>query len=167
MKTIYLAAGCFWGSQAFYDRMTGVVETTVGYANGNTKNPRYEDLKHGLATHAETVKITYDENLISLEKILDYYMVIVDPYSVNHQGGDIGVQYRTGIFYEDDEDEDYLREYLTKREKELNMGKFAIILEPLKNFYPAEEYHQKYLVKNPHGYCHVDLNLVKKEDRKA
>jgi methionine-S-sulfoxide reductase len=102
MKTIYLAAGCFWGSQAFYDRMTGVVSTEVGYANGNSANPRYEDLKHGQATHAETVKITYDEHLISLEKLLDYYMIIVDPYSVNRQGEDVGIQYRTGIFYDDD-----------------------------------------------------------------
>ena len=166
MRTLYLAAGCFWGCQAFFDQMKGVVKTQVGYANGNTVNPKYEDLKHGQATHAETVKIEYDENLISLDKILDYYLFIIDPYSVNHQGEDYGIQYRTGVFYEDDNYGNEIKSHLKKREDELNKGPFAILIEPLENFYPAEEYHQDYLKKNPHGYCHVNLNSIKKEDKK-
>ena len=166
MKTIYLAAGCFWGSQAFFDQMKGVVKTSVGYANGNKANPKYEELKQGKANHAETVKIEYDEKIIPLEKILDYFLFIIDPYSVNHQGEDYGIQYRTGVFFEDGAVEEEIRSYFQKREEELNQGKFAILIEPLKNFYLAEEYHQDYLKKNPHGYCHVDLNRIEKEDKK-
>ena len=166
MKTIYLAAGCFWGSQAFFDQMKGVVKTSVGYANGNKANPKYEELKQGKANHAETVKIEYDERIIPLEKILDYFLFIIDPYSVNHQGEDYGIQYRTGVFFEDNTMEEEIRSYFQKREEELNQGKFAILIEPLKNFYLAEEYHQDYLKKNPHGYCHVDLNRIEKEDKK-
>ena len=166
MKTIYRAAGCFWGSQAFYSRLKGVLSTRAGYANGDKVNPSYEDLKQHRATHAETVKIDYDENILSLEKILSYYLQIIDPYSVNHQGEDYGLQYRTGIFYLTEEDHRFILDFLQKKEAEYNKGKFAILVEPLTNFYDAEEYHQDYLKKNPHGYCHVNLNLVKKEDRK-
>ena len=166
MKTIYLAGGCFWGTQAFFKQLKGVVKTRVGYANGNKENPRYEELKHGEATHAESVEILYDENIISLDKILDYYMMIIDPYSHNRQGEDEGIQYRTGIYYEKDEDREYLSAYLKREEEKMNQGPFAIELERLKGFYPAEEYHQDYLDKNPHGYCHVNLSLAHKGDKK-
>ena len=101
MKTIYFAGGCFWGVEAFFQRIKGVVNTRVGYANGDIENPSYEDLKYKRATHAETVKVDYDENIISLEKLLSYYFSIIDPYAVNRQANDIGLQYRTGVFYLD------------------------------------------------------------------
>ena len=97
MKTIYLAGGCFWGVEKYFSLAKGVIATEVGYANGTMDNPRYEDLKHGLDDAAETVKIDYDDTIISLEKLLELYLRVVDPYSLNQQGGDKGVQYRTGF----------------------------------------------------------------------
>lgn len=161
MKTIYFAGGCFWGVEAFFQRIKGVVNTRVGYANGDIENPSYEDLKYKRATHAETVKVDYDENIISLEKLLSYYFSIIDPYAVNRQANDIGLQYRTGVFYLDKNDEIKIRNYFNTLDNHEN---FKIIIEELKNFYDAEEYHQNYLKKNPHGYCHIDLSEVKDEN---
>lgn len=166
MKTIYLAAGCFWGCQAFYKKMRGIISTNVGYANGNIDNPSYHDLKTGKASHAETVKIEYDEKKISLEKIISYYLEIIDPYSVNHQGGDYGLQYRTAVYYVDEESGKFVKVFLDREEKKLGRGKFAIQVEKLNQYFSAEDYHQDYLDKNPTGYCHVNLNLVRKEDLK-
>jgi methionine-S-sulfoxide reductase len=101
IKTIYLAGGCFWGVEAYFKRLKGVLETSVGYANGNTMNPKYEDLKAGKATHAETVQIKYDDDVITLTELLGHYLRFVDPYSLNKQGEDEGIQYRTGVYYND------------------------------------------------------------------
>ena len=166
MKTIYLAAGCFWGCQAFYKKMRGIISTNVGYANGNIDNPSYNDLKTGKASHAETVKIEYDEKKISLEKIISYYLEIIDPYAVNHQGGDYGLQYRTAVYYVDEESGKFVKDFLDREERKLGQGKFAIQVEKLNQYFSAEDYHQDYLDKNPTGYCHVNLNLVRKEDLK-
>ena len=100
MKRIYLAGGCFWGMEKFFSLSKGVIATEVGYANGNTDSPTYEDLKHGIDTSAETVRIDYDENLIGLEKLLELFLRVVDPYSVNKQGEDEGLQYRSGVYYQ-------------------------------------------------------------------
>lgn len=167
MKTIYLAAGCFWGSQAFYSQMIGIKNTSVGYANGDSTNPSYQDLCSGRASHAETVKIEYDETEISLLKILDYYLSIINPYSINRQGNDIGRQNRTGIFYENAEEEEIIKKFLYQKEQEYKKGPFQIVVEPLANFYLAEDYHQNYLEKNPNGYCHIKLDSIKKEDKKS
>ena len=164
MKTIYLAAGCFWGSQKFFDQFDGVKNTCVGYANGNTENPSYEDVKHHNTGHAETVKIEYDENQISTEEILNYYFMVIDPLSVNKQGEDEGIQYRTGIYYEDEDLLDAIKKVTGAEEEKLGQ-KLAVEVLPLRNFYTAEEYHQKYLEKNPTGYCHINpkmFNLAKK-----
>ena len=162
MKTIYLAGGCFWGMEAYYKLIDGIIDTEVGYANGNIENPRYEDLKAHIASHAETLKITYDEKLIIIKDILDAYMKVIDPYAINHQGEDYGVQYRTGIYSKDNKELELVRRYLKDKEKEYGKGHFNIEVEILENFYPAEEYHQDYLDKNPHGYCHIDLNKYRK-----
>ena len=164
MKTIYLAAGCFWGSQKFFDQFDGVKNTCVGYANGNTENPSYEDVKHHNTGHAETVKIEYDESQISTEEILNYYFMVIDPLSVNKQGEDEGIQYRTGIYYEDEALLDAIKKVTGAEEEKLGQ-KLAVEVLPLRNFYTAEEYHQKYLEKNPTGYCHINpkmFNLAKK-----
>ena len=150
MKTIYLAGGCFWGVEHFFSLAKGIVNTQVGYANGTLDNPKYEDLKHGLDDAAETVKVDYDENIISLEKILELYLRVVDPYSVNKQGEDEGVQYRTGIYYQNG--------VLTNN--------YKIEVVKLNKFFPAEEYHQDYLNKNPQGYCHINMAKLKPEERK-
>ena len=153
MKTIYLAGGCFWGVQKYFDQFDGVVSTEVGYANGPEKAPTYQEVCRS-SGHAETVKVIYDESRITLTELLEYYFMVIDPLSVNKQGNDRGIQYRTGIYYTD---EDQLSEaqQVYAAEEEKAGAALAVELQPLRNFYTAEEYHQKYLVKNPGGYCHI------------
>ena len=164
-KTIYLAGGCFWGTQKFFDQFHGVVSTEVGYANGpddvnspDDKNspasaPTYQDVCNN-SGHAETVRIDYDDSVLSLTDLLNYYFLVIDPLSVNKQGGDVGIQYRTGIYYTSEEQLPEI-EAVYREQEEKAGAKLAVELEPLRNFYSAEEYHQKYLDKNPGGYCHI------------
>ena len=161
IKTIYLAGGCFWGVQHYFDQFVGIVKTTVGYANGNTENPVYKDVKKGLTGHAETLEIQYDDTVISLPKILDLYFDIIDPVSVNQQGEDIGISYRTGIYYVDNEDLDTIQTKYIEIQNEYDSN-LAVELKPLRNFFNAEEYHQKYLDKNPGAYCHIPASKFKK-----
>ncbi|MBQ6018710.1 MAG: peptide-methionine (S)-S-oxide reductase MsrA [Clostridia bacterium] len=160
MKTIYLAGGCFWGTQKFFDRFDGVLSTTVGYANGKTKNPTYEQVCRSGTDHAETVRIDFDETAMPLSRLLEYYFLTIDPLSVDRQGGDVGRQYRTGIYYAD---ASLLGEIAAavKKEEEKVGAPLAVEVKPLENFCPAEEYHQKYLEKNPGGYCHIPAELMK------
>lgn len=153
MKTIWLAGGCFWGTQKFFDQFEGVVRTETGYANGPEKKPSYEDVCAD-SGHAETVRIDYDERRISLTQLLQYYFTVIDPLSVNRQGHDSGIQYRTGIYYEDEKDLEEIRAEYSRQEEKAG-ARLAVEVEPLRNFFPAEEYHQKYLDKNPGGYCHI------------
>ena len=161
MKTIYLAGGCFWGVQKYFDQFDGVISTEVGYANGPEKAPSYEEVCQS-SGHAETVKIVYDETKITLTELLKYYFLVVDPTSVNKQGNDIGIQYRTGIYYTT---EDQLQEaQKVYQAEEQKIGeKLKVELEPIHNFYTAEQYHQKYLEKNPSGYCHIPSKMFKME----
>ncbi len=153
MKTIYLAGGCFWGAQKYMDQFQGVTATEVGYANGPDRAPTYEEVCDS-SGHAETVKVKYDESRISLTELLHYYFLIIDPLSVNKQGNDEGIQYRTGIYYTDEDQRQEAQEVF--REEENRVGStLAVELEPIQNYFPAEEYHQKYLEKNPDGYCHI------------
>ena len=156
MKTIYLAGGCFWGMQKFIDQFPGVLSTEVGYANGPTAHPSYREVCDS-AGHAETVRVDYDETVLSLRELLQYYFMVIDPLSVNRQGHDEGIQYRTGIYYTD---EALLPEIepVWRAEEEKAGAKLAVELEPLRNFFSAEEYHQKYLEKNPGGYCHIHFD---------
>ena len=154
MKTIYLAGGCFWGVQKYMDQFDGITETVVGYANGNTDSPVYEDVKAGKTGHAETVKVDYDESRISLEEILKKYYIVIDPTSLNKQGGDIGISYRTGIYYTDPAELEVINQ-VTDDIRAKNKKPVVVEIEELKNFWPAEEYHQNYLDKNPGGYCHI------------
>lgn len=161
-KTIYIAGGCFWGVEGYYKRLKGVIATEVGYANGNSDKVNYQDLKNGLDVHAETVKITYDENIISLEKLLEHFLRFVDPYSINRQAHDEGIQYRSGVFYTDNDDYQIIKNYFDKN----IAGKYQIQILPLDNYCKAEDYHQDYLDKNPNGYCHVDFGLILKHELK-
>lgn len=158
MKEIYLAGGCFWGLQAYFDLKSGIKETIVGYANGHTSNPTYEQVCTNSTGHAETVYIKYDENEIMLNRLLELFWKVIDPTSLNKQGGDIGTQYRTGIYYNNEKDIGIIKESLEKEAKKYTKA-IVTEVEELKCFYPAEEYHQKYLEKNPNGYCHIDLSL--------
>ena len=153
MKTIYFAGGCFWGTQTYFDQFEGVTRTEAGYANGPDNAPSYQDVCAS-SGHAETVLVEFDESIISLEKLINCYFLVIDPTSVNRQGHDTGIQYRTGIYYSDpDMLGTILKEY--KKEEELVGEPLAVEVKPLENFFTAEEYHQKYLDKNPAGYCHI------------
>ena len=162
MKTIYLAGGCFWGVERYFSLAKGVLSTKVGYANGTKDNPSYLDLKSGLDDASETVKIDYDENVISLEKLLELYLRVVDPFSVNKQGEDEGVQYRTGIYFINSDEKERIINYFEK----VGLKNYKIEVLPLKKFFNAEEYHQKYLEKNPTGYCHINMANLKEDERK-
>jgi peptide methionine sulfoxide reductase msrA/msrB len=162
-QVIYLAGGCFWGIEAFISRLKGVNSTEVGYANGNDLAPTYEKVCSGRTGHAETVKATYNPKIISLEEILENFFRIIDPYSKNRQGADIGTQYRTGIYWQEDSQRDTVINFLREKQK-LAPERIVVEARPISSFYPAEDYHQKYLERNPQGYCHVDLNLIDDEE---
>ena len=157
MKTIYLAGGCFWGVQKYFDQFDGVLATEVGYANGPEEAPSYRDVCNS-SGHAETVKVDYDPEVISLTELLGYYFMVIDPLSVNKQGNDRGIQYRTGIYYTDESQLPEIKAVYKEQEEKAG-AKLAVEMEPLKNFYTAEEYHQKYLDKNPGGYCHIPRKM--------
>lgn len=156
MKKVVLAGGCFWGVEEYISRIKGVIETKVGYANGTKENPTYEEVCRRDTGHAEACYVTYDENLIGLEQLLNKFWQIIDPTVANRQGNDIGHQYRTGIFYTDKDD---LPVILKSKDEEQKKYSKTIVteIEPLSCFYDAEGYHQKYLKKNPGGYCHIKL----------
>ena len=158
MKIIYFAGGCFWGVQRFFDQFDGVLETTVGYANGKTANPTYQDVKSQESGHSETVKIVYDESKVSLVELLKYFYMIIDPLSLNKQGEDEGISYRTGIYYTDVKELEVIQSFTTDMQK--NYDKLIVVeVLPLEHFYDAEGYHQKYLEKNPTGYCHIPFHM--------
>ena len=160
-ETIFLAGGCFWGLQKYFDQFDGVLRTEVGYANGPDRAPSYEDVC-GDSGHAETVMIEYDPDRISLEKLLDDYFLVIDPLSVNRQGHDEGIQYRTGIYWTGENQLETVRKVYSREEAKAG-AKLAVAVEPLKNFFSAEEYHQKYLEKNPGGYCHIPAHFYKEK----
>lgn len=154
MATIYLAGGCFWGLEAYFSRIRGVLATSVGYANGLTEQTSYQQLKE--TDHAETVAVTYDEQAISLRELLLYYFRVIDPFSINKQGHDVGRQYRTGIYYQSQVDKAVIEDLLAE-ERQLLGGQLAVEVAPLAHYILAEDYHQDYLVKNPTGYCHINV----------
>ncbi len=156
MKKIVFAGGCFWGIEAYFKRIDGVVATEVGYANGNVENPDYKMVCRGGTGFAEACMLEYDESRLSLEALLDAFWKVIDPTVVNRQGPDIGSQYRTGIYYLDTEDLDTILKSRDLEQKKYSK-KIVTEIQPLRNFYEAEEYHQDYLDKNPGGYCHIKL----------
>ena len=166
MKTIYLAGGCYWGVEKYMQNIPGVRETEVGFANGDTENPTYQQVRYENTGHAETVRVVYDETILPLEKLLRLFFRIIDPVSVDRQGEDVGHQYRTGVYTENEADARVVAAELAKLEAQVGQP-LAVEACPLCHFYPAEEYHQKYLDKNPGGYCHVpweEIDWVKTAD---
>ena len=158
IKTIYLAGGCFWGTAHLFSLVPGVTGSTAGYANSIVANPSYQEVCTGETKAAETVKVDYNDEKVGLTDLIGLYFKSIDPLSVNRQGNDTGTQYRTGIYYTDANDAAVIEAQLAtlqRRHKE----PLAIEYGRLKNFYPAEDYHQDYLYKNPTGYCHVDPSL--------
>lgn len=159
-KVIYLAGGCFWGTEHLVKQIEGIISTDVGYANGNIENPTYEDVLTGKTNFAETVRLSYDSTLLSLDKILEIYFLSIDPTSINRQGNDRGTQYRTGVYYKDASDLPTINKWIDIQAKKHN-APIVVEVKELENFYPAEDYHQDYLDKNPNGYCHVDPDLFR------
>ena len=160
MKTIYFAGGCFWGTEHYMSQFEGVVETVVGYANGNVAYPAYEEVYTDKTGHVECVKVVYDEEMISLATLCRLFFRSIDPLLLNRQGGDIGTRYRTGIYWNDTDDQAVIEEVYAEIQQKYNEP-LVVEKSPLKCFYSGEEYHQKYLVKNPEGYCHLSLSTLK------
>ena len=154
IREIYLAGGCFWGIEAYMERIYGVKDATSGYANGKTDKTNYQMI--GSTDHAETVHVTYDANKVSLDKLLKYYFQVIDPTSLNKQGNDRGRQYRTGIYYQNEQDKAIILKEIQIQQAKYK-DKIQVEVEPLRHYIPAEDYHQDYLKKNPNGYCHIDL----------
>lgn len=157
-SNIYFAGGCFWGTEHFFKQIHGVIATEVGYANGKTSNPTYDEVKTGETGFAETVKVTYSPQLIDLTKLLNLYFKTIDPTSVNKQGNDRGSQYRTGIYYTNTSEKPLIEKAIAQLATQYTRPIVVEVL-PLHNFYKAEEYHQAYLDKNPGGYCHISSAL--------
>ena len=157
-KQIYLAGGCFWGTEHFFKQIAGVVETETGFANGRTENPTYEQVYTDATGYAETVRVAYAPAQVSLEFLLRMFFVAIDPTSLNKQGYDEGTRYRTGVYYTDEADRAVIDKVFAGEQTKYAQS-LVVEREPLKNFYPADEYHQDYLDKHPDGYCHLPKAL--------
>jgi len=164
MGEIYLAGGCFWGLEEYLRAIRGVQSTEVGYANGKTQNPTYEEVCYKNTGHAETVKVVYNEKMITLGFLLNLFFDAIDPTTINRQGGDTGSQYRTGIYYSNSSDLDVITNSIEKLQIKYKKP-IAIEVVRLLNFTLAEEFHQKYLQKNPSGYCHIGVDKFEKASR--
>jgi len=151
-----LAGGCFWGVEELIRQLPGVISTEVGYTGGDLKSPRYEDVKKGNTKHAEAIRIEFNPKILSYEEILRYFFRLHDPTTLNKQGNDRGTQYRSAIFYNSPEQKKLAEKVKNEIDKS-GKWKSPVVTEivPAATFYPAEDYHQKYLQKNPGGYtCH-------------
>lgn len=156
LEEIYLAGGCFWGIEEYMSRVDGVDDVVSGYANGTTENPSYEDVIYKDTGHAETVLVKYDPTKTDLAEILLYYFKVIDPTSIDKQGNDVGTQYRTGIYYTNENEIETIEKVIAVKQEEYKK-EIAVEVLPLENFHEAEEYHQDYLKKNPRKRCNIDL----------
>ncbi len=166
MKSIVLAGGCFWGVEAYFSQLKGVIDTSVGYVEGNMRKPSYEQVCSGESRHAEACQVFYDEHIITLDQILDHFFRIINPFTLNKQGNDVGFQYRSGIYLDDAEDETAVLDFMKKYFKD-DLKRVATKVKQNLDYDLAELYHQNYFDKNPGGYCHVNLGLAKKEEVKS
>lgn len=153
MKKAYLAGGCFWGLEELFKKEPAILNTEAGYTGGENENPTYQNHRG----HAEALEITYDSDKTNLKNILDFFFRVHDPTTLNQQGGDIGTSYRSAIFYQSDEEKREAEEFIEIVNKSGRWQNSVVTtLEPFTKFWPAEDYHQDYLDKNPGGYtCHV------------
>ena len=158
MKEIYLAGGCFWGTEHYFKQIDGVLETETGFANGNTDNPTYEEVYTDTTGYAETVRVAYDETKVSLEFLIDMFFHAIDPTLLNRQGHDEGTRYRTGVYYTDETELPVIKRVFEEKQKLYNQP-IVTEIAPLRNFFPADEYHQDYLDKHSDGYCHLPVEL--------
>ncbi len=159
-KTMYFAGGCFWGVEHMMSLVPGVTSAVSGYANGTLDNPTYRDVTGGNTGHMETVEVKYDPSLVTLNELLELYFFAIDPTVKNRQGNDVGTQYQTGLFYQDEADGAAVKAFVEA--EKAKHSKFEVLVSPLTAFWPAEEYHQDYLIKNPFGYCHLSYEDFEK-----
>lgn len=160
-SVVYLAGGCFWGVEQYFALVPGVQDALSGYSQGHVQEPSYQEVCTGQTGHTETVKVTYDSSVVSLNHLLNLYFDIIDPYSINKQGNDRGPQYRTGIYYTNETDGQIARDFIAEKQA-ANDKKIVVEVEPVQNFFLAEDYHQDYLEKNPFGYCHISRDKFRK-----
>ena len=160
MKEIHFAGGCFWGAEHYFRNIEGVVDTEVGFANGDLPSPTYEQVYTDTTGYAETVRVVYDSGKIPLDELVRDFFCAIDPLSLNKQGEDEGTRYRTGVYYSDPADLGILKKVFDEVQS-LYPSPLAVELEPLRNFWPADARHQDYLVKNPDGYCHLPLKIFR------
>lgn len=160
MQEIYFAGGCFWGTEHFFQQVQGVTFTQTGFANGNPNlpSPSYEQVYTDTTGYAETVRVQFDEQKVSLAFLTRMFFAAIDPLSLNRQGHDEGTRYRTGVYYTS-EDQKAVIEAVFAEEQQKYAEPMQVELLPLHNYYPADEYHQHYLDKNPDGYCHLPKQL--------
>ena len=152
-----LAGGCFWGMEEIIREIPGVIDTTVGYTGGGTKNPVYETVKVGNTGHAESIEVKFDPNKISFHDLLGYFFRMHNPTTANRQGGDVGSQYRSAIFFHSEMQKEVAQQVIQEVDKSKRWpAPIVTQVLPAKEFYSAEAYHQDYLQKNPGGYtCHI------------
>lgn len=165
MRKIWFAGGCFWGVEAYFRQLKGVLNTTVGYGQGITEQPTYQQVSTGMTGYTEVCEVVYDEKIIALHKLLEHLFRIIDPTTLNRQGPDQGTQYRTGIYYESEADREVIIDFINKMQSHYAVP-IVVEVEPVARFSPAEDYHQRYLEKTPGGYCHINLDLAKPNERK-
>ncbi|MHA6260787.1 peptide-methionine (R)-S-oxide reductase MsrB [Sporosarcina sp. CAU 1771] len=163
LEEIWLAGGCFWGVEAFMERIYGVADATSGYANGHTEDPSYEKVIKGNTGYAETVHVTYDPERVDLEKLLTHFFYVIDPTVLNRQGNDRGEHYRTGVFYTNESDKQVIDKVIAKEQLKYD-DPIVTQVEPLTAYVLAEEYHQDYLDKNPDGYCHIEFDSLEDQE---
>lgn len=159
LREIFFAGGCFWGVESYFSQVPGVRSATVGYANGDTANPSYQEVCTGKTGHAETVHLVYDPDQVSLQTLTEHFFLIINPLTLNRQGNDSGSQYRSGVYYTDEGDLELLQQVMDA-EQEKYTAPIQTELLPLRCYYLAEDYHQDYLEKNPGGYCHIDFSSL-------
>ncbi|MDE6000430.1 MAG: peptide-methionine (S)-S-oxide reductase MsrA [Bacteroidaceae bacterium] len=157
-KDIFLAGGCFWGTEHYFKQIKGVTNTEVGFANGQTDDPTYEEVYTDMTGYAETVRIEYDDTMVDLAFLLRMFFKAIDPTSLNKQGHDEGTRYRTGVYYTAETDLPVIQRVFAEEQQHLD-GPIAVEVEPLQRFYPADERHQDYLDKHADGYCHLPASL--------
>ncbi|MDI9853490.1 peptide-methionine (S)-S-oxide reductase MsrA [Comamonas sp. 17RB] len=154
-ETIYLAGGCFWCTEAVFDRVQGVTDVESGYANGHVDHPRYEQVCEGTTGHAEAVKLVFDPQVIGLRQVLEIFFGTHDPTTLNRQGNDVGTQYRSGVYVTTPAQEQVVQDLLREFGQDKTFGATVVTeVEPLRSWWPAETYHQDYFARNPQqGYC--------------
>ena len=162
LDKIHFAGGCFWGVEEYFSRINGVQDVTAGYANGTGEQPSYEEVIKGDRGFVEAVEVKYNPKHISLSELLIYYFKVIDPTLLNKQGNDVGIQYRTGIYYDSEEDAKAINDAI-EQEQEKYAKPIVTEAKPLTIYYLVEEAHQDYLVKNPNAYCHIDLSVLDEE----